>query len=539
MATVRHRPNEPDRWPAQQAEPPFVALCQRDGLPVMSGQGTASLGTRFGPAADGVHAGWTWDGARLTAQVDTHGFYTLFYCIQGDRVMLSPSLLHLVAQGADTTPDARARAVFYHMGLFINGDTPFRHIRALPPAGRLVWQDGKAAVTGAAYVPAERQIKRPEIVDGFIDLTRQSLRRIFDAWPADFVLPLSGGRDSRHILLEMAHLGRLPASAVTFHHQGAVLNAEALSARAVAERAGVEHVVLGHPRPRTTDILRTLLLTSLCSDEHMQMMPLHDYLGTVPGAALDGIAGDILSNPDDWADDFFHLAAKGDYRGIALGMIDGHGRVTSKPHWARGAGPIHAPGMQEEVLDYVGAAIAEFADAPDPYQCFWFWNRTRREIGLVPSALFGTAEAVFCPFLDPDLVRFCLSLPYAEMRDQLMHDEALAKAYPAYADIPFQDGFRRPAPPQRRHPLRKAVKAAQALRVMLAAGPDHPVAEAVRLVRGSDRLHRGPGEANQLHAICLEGMDAAKARRLLALAARLDRDSNRDLVTDVLPRQAV
>ena len=522
MKTERAAGQFADRsgWPVYADAPPHVRIAYSNGRSELSGRAAHDLGRRYGADSRGLHAAWSWDGETLTAQVDALGFYNLYYSADATGVAVSPSVLQLVATGTDAALDTRALGVFFRLGLFINDDTAFRHIRSLPPGGRLTWSRGRLTVTGGVPPPTIRQISQDEAVDGFIALTRASIRRILDDWPGEIVLPLSGGRDSRHILLELIHLGRAPKACVTFYHGGGGPSAEALAARAICDRVGVPHVGLGARRSRAADILRTVVLTGLCADEHYQMMPLHDHLAGQQAAALDGIGGDILSNPDDWAEDFFRLAERGDYRGIGRGMMQGHAGVISRPGWSGGAGAIHAPGLDDEVEDYVGRSIAGFAAAPDPYQAFWFWNRTRREVALVPTAMFGTAPAVYCPFLDPEVVAFCLSLPYRITRDQQLHNLAMARAYPASADVPFAEAFRDPPTPRLARPLSKARAVLDAVRVIRALEPEQPLHEIARFIRGSDKLHRTPDLIYRIYRLCLEGLDARKARRLLSLAAR-------------------
>lgn len=511
-------------------------LTKNGGQVRTSGTDRCRLGspvpTQGSGGTQGVYARWDWDGTALTAQVDPLGFCSLFVYQKGDTVAVSPSLLQLIAQGADTAPDHRAIGVFYRLGMFINDDTPFRHIRVLPPGGVMRWADGAASiVAGGPEIPAPQRISRDAAIDGIIELTRAGLQTIREAWQGPFVLPLSGGRDSRHILLELERQNALPEACVTFQHAAPSLDADARAARAVCERIGIRHLVLGHPRNRSQDILRALVLSSLCSDEHLQMMPLHDFLIGGPWAALDGIAGDILTNPDDAAEGHYQSAQKGDFAAIALGMMDGHSGVISKPGCDDAAGRQYALSPREETVAYVAEAIESFADAPDPYQSFWFWNRTRREIGFVPSALFGSARAVFCPYLDARFVRFCLSLPYSVTRDQKLHDEALRRAYPDYADLGFADSMAPQFWP--RSSLRtKLGKAATGIGTLMALRPANPLAQIRDFLRGYPCLHRRPGEVLQLHDLALARLDARRARDLLDLAAAYGRVAPRDAVTD-------
>jgi hypothetical protein len=517
---IRTQP-QAGNWPLHDGTPPFIRLDRDPGGVRMTGTSACDLGTPLpdphSDRVDGVHCGWRWDGSDLTAWVDPLGFHSLFVYSHGNRIAVSPSLLQLIADGADTEPDRRALAVFFRLGMFINDDTPFRHIRTLPPGGRLVWRDGTATISGGPVTPPERRIDRKGAVDGFIELPRASLRRIADAWDDDFVLPLSGGRDSRHILLDLHHIGRPPRAAVTFQYSAPGLNCEAQSARALCESTGTPHQVLGRWRSRSRDILRALALTSLCSDEHSQMMALHDFLGHIPRAAsLDGIAGDILTNPDDHAEAQFRLSSQGRFHDMAREMFAGHGAVVTAD--GSGLGAILDANDHEQAVDYLGGTIAGFADAADPYQAFWFWNRTRREIGFVASAIQASAAAVYCPFLVPEFVDFSLSLPYAVTRDQRLHDDAIARGYPAQAHIPYADGFTDP-PLGRSLPMRLR-QALTGIGTVLALHPGHPLREIATWVRGMPPLHRVPGNIHQLFTLAIEGIDADAARQLLALERR-------------------
>ena len=503
----------------------------------MAGTPTAFVGHRLGTgeAARGLWGEWHWDGTTLTAMADPLGYFSLFVYCKGSEIAVSPSILHLLARGADPEPDPVALAVFHRIGLFVEDDTPFRHIKVLPPEGRLTWRDGVAKVSGGAPVPREEALTRTQAVEAFIDLPRAALRRFLANWDGPVVLPLSGGRDSRHILLELAHQGRKPDTCATFHDGGRHLDREVLAARAVTERVGARHTLLGHPRRRLRDTLRTLLLTQFCADEHAQMMPMHDYLSGSPAAALDGIGGDILTNPDDSAAEFIILARRGDFEGIARSLAEGHGRVISRPGHKGGAGAIYSPELEAAAIDRIAGAIRRFEAAPDPYQAFWFWNRTRREINFVSTGILGAAAMVACPYLDPDFVRLGLSLPWSVTCDQKLHDDAIARAFPACADIPFAEGFRSTPMPRLR--LSRLQNDLDRLRIMAMVRPGVAASDALRRVLSKGPLHRRSADTYCLHREFVEQMDARVARRLVALRDRLDHAAAKGSggVSDVFP----
>ena len=532
-AAVRSAP-----WTTAPDRVPFIHVTAAGGPPVATGTLRGFVGHQMGGA--GLCATWDWDGTTLRASVDRLGYFTLFVYAKGCEVAVSPSILHLLAQGADPEPDPVAMAVFHRVGFFVDADTPFRHIRVLPPGGQLVWRDGVATITGGPPAPREQSLTRAQAVEAFIEMPRAIIRRFLAGWDGPVVLPLSGGRDSRHILLELAHQGRKPDTCLTFHHGGRVLNAEVQAARAVAQRVGVRHTILGRPRMRLRDSLRAMLMTQLCADEHAQMMPMHDYLSGSPAAAIDGIGGDILTNPDDWAADFMDRARRGDYDGIARAMAEGHGGVISRPGHRGGAGAVHSPDLHEAAIARIAASVRGFDDAPDPYQAFWFWNRTRREISFVSTVVMGGAAMVACPYLDPDFVDLGLSLPWAVTRDQRLHDDAIHQAYPAFADIPFAAGFRSQPMPRLR--LDRVTNVVDSLRVAgmagaAMAGPGAGALAAIRQALAPSPLWRGPSDVYRLHKGFVEAMDAGLATRLIGLWDRLDRvaPKGEGVVTDVHP----
>ncbi len=520
------------------AHAPVIWLQFAEGRTTLAGTPRASIGHRPSTmdASLGLYGAWDWDGTTLTAGVDPLGFFSLFVFQKGRDIALSPSILQLLAQGADPEPDAVALAVFHRVGHFLAEDTPFRHIKVLPPGGRLVWRDGVARITGSLAVPQEAALTRAQAVEAFIELPRASIRRFLSDWDGPLILPLSGGRDSRHILLELAHQNRKPDTAATFHQGGRTHDREVQSARAVARRAKVRHTLLGHPRRRLRDAIRSILLTQLCADEHAQMMPMHDFLAGHPeAAALDGIGGDILTNPDDSAADFFSRARQGDYDGIARRLAAGHGSVISRHGSPDGAGALYSPDLQDAALARISAAIRVFDAAPDPYQAFWFWNRTRREIAFVSTGILGHARRVACPFLSPEFVTLGLSLPFAVTRDQKLHDDAIALAYPAFAEVPYESSFQNPRIPRLR--WARITNTLDGLRLAAMAQPHGSALAGIRQALAQSDLRRGPADVYRHHAAFVAGLDANQARRLIALEARLDRDAPKGqrVVSDVFP----
>ena len=510
-------------WIDQGPDTPFIFVVHGGEGATTKGESSAFLGHVLAGHGDtkpvGAFGKWSWDGSTLTAEVDTLGQFSLFVYSHNGRVGLSPSILQLLAQGADPTPDDVALAVFHRIGCFVDQDTPFAHIKVLPPGGKLRWSDGKLSVSGERPpAPGAAALNRDQAIEAIIEIPRAAIRRFVRQWQGKVALPLSGGRDSRHILLEMVHQGRKPDACITFHHGGSALSSEALAARAITERAGVRHLLLGRHRPWFRDVARALLTAQLCSDEHWQMMPIHDFLAHQDYATLDGIGGDILTTPGDVRSNHFELSLGTDDLLKARKVAEGHARVISSSGHTGGAAALYSPDLDAAAFDRIASAISEFQDTPDPFQGFLFWTRTRREIGFVSTTIMGGAPMVFCPYLDPEMVELGLSLPYSMTRDCELHDDAMHRAFPEFADIPFAEGFVEEPPGRAR--LQRLYTLFETCRVAAVATPDSAAATILKTFR-SDGLQRFPSSIYWLHHQFVQNMDAGKAARLLALQDKL------------------
>jgi hypothetical protein len=121
---------------------------------------------------------------------------------------------------------------------------------------------------------------------------------------------------------------------------------------------------------------------------------------------------------------------------------------------------------------------------------------------------------VLCPYLDLDLVDHLLSLPFDVTSDARFHDAALERAYPEFAELPFDNDLTQT---RGRPPLRQRVRAQLEGWSTLASLA--PMALAREVAAG---LHRSPArhsvERYRLYLMCVElAREPGAAARLLAL----------------------
>jgi hypothetical protein len=100
---------------------------------------------------------------------------------------------------------------------------------------------------------------------------------------------------------------------------------------------------------------------------------------------------------------------------------------------------------REDALHRVSTEFRRHLAAPDPISSFYFWTRTRRDIGASAFGLLRpNGQTMFAPYLDADLFRFLASLPASMNVDHQFHTDTIARAYPEFNDVPY--GQKNPTP---------------------------------------------------------------------------------------------
>lgn len=417
-----------------------ILLTRRPGGSIdAAGELSASFGRRVPLAdgtSDGIYGGWRWDGSALAIAADRYGLYPLFAWASRDRLVLSSDLLALVELGAPTTLDDDALAVFVRAGFFLGDDTPFAAIRTVPPGARLEWREDGPQLSGGRPIGQPGAMTRAAAIDGFISLFRLAIARRLPSQP--FAMPLSGGRDSRHLLLALMEAGAAPDHCVTVGHFPPRGDDDSAIAARLCAHLGVPHVVLPQYEDRAATEREKNRRTHLLADEHSQFVALADYLRAATRETYDGIAGDVLSQSRYLNPDAHARFSSGNPTAAAQYVLDGYGNTVSEsalrhllsPEWLRRL-------TRERAVARLAAEIESHADAPNPVASFYFWNRTRREIALAPYGVMRDID-VHAPYLDRDLFDLLAALPASLLMDRQLHTDAIVRAYPSVAGIPYE-----------------------------------------------------------------------------------------------------
>jgi hypothetical protein len=381
----------------------------------------------------------------------------------------------LIERGVSPEVDREALAVFFHLGFFLGEDTPFRHIKVVPPDVTFVW-DGSLTIDSAKTLGGSASdVSRDGAIDQYASLFRAAIARRVSH--REIVLPLSGGRDSRHILFALDELGCDPTYCLTARPYPPFGKNDVEVARVLASELGLKHVAVARV-PRFRAEFQKNVATHFCADEHAWLVPLTPHLAHA-AVVYDGIGGDVLSASLWQRPKWLELFRGERFLDLAETLMRPSMQwLATMPH----------PSLRiADAAEIARAAIAkeleQYKEAQNPLSMFFFWNRTRREIALSPFGLFSDVETCYCPYLDHVLFDFLAALPAELLLDRAFHTDTIARAYPRYAHLPYSEAAQWKS--SRFEQTRLAMHG-------LAYGARHALGTTARIARASSlRLGRG------------------------------------------------
>jgi hypothetical protein len=87
----------------------------------------------------------------------------------------------------------------------------------------------------------------------------------------------------------------------------------------------------------------------------------------------------------------------------------------------------------------VADELARYLEWPNPWGAYRLANRTARSVALLPFGMLARACRVVTPFIDRDLTAFLMTLPIRALAHGLLRDDAIARAFPTHADLPYEE----------------------------------------------------------------------------------------------------
>ncbi|TQE99628.1 MAG: hypothetical protein FKY71_07575 [Spiribacter salinus] len=421
-----------------------------DGSVNAEGDWRANGGYRLeekGAPVAGAYFRWAYDGGDILVENDPYGLYPVFYSTFGDSLRLATRIGLLLDSGVPRDLDHDALAAFLRLRFQVGDRTPFSHIRRLPPAAKIIRAEKGFRVEGSMPgLPRPYSGSKDAAVDDYISLFRQSMRRLLDADP-EFVLPLSGGRDSRHILLEAMRQGHKPVRAFTAGFPPPRNENDRAIAAKLLEGTGVPHCTVDPQFDLFASGELHDRLTEGLTAEHVWAMPLRRRLESTGLAIFDGLGGDTLSAglfQDEERQRVLRESELLDSAETLLEMFQQKAIITEGVLEA-----VLRPSFLEAVdrsraLDCIASELERHRSHHNPLQRFNVFNRTRNGPGMFSFGVLPR-ERVRVPYFDYDLFQFLDSLPGEFVSSRDFHTLAIEKAFPEFATVPYAE----PGPPRR------------------------------------------------------------------------------------------
>lgn len=404
----------------------------------IDGQTSASFGSaerKLGPWAK-----WHWNGYSLSAEVDRYGFYPLFYSSTPEYIILSNSIAELISLGAPKEFDNTAIAAFLRLGFFLGEETPFLNIKAFPPNGQLTWQPiiGLKVSSSLIKRKPDYSISRKEIIDNYVDRFRSAISRSLVYEPDHIALPLSGGRDSRHIALELKRVGVQPGLVISQRHFQYRNDDDYLVASDLCKNLGWSLVIQDHALDPVESEFEKNRIFDCLTDEHAWFLPSAKRISNASIHAIyDGLAGDVLSNSLFIRKEWQKQSQNENYKEW-LHSMPSSGYGTDEDALNCILTPERKDAWSWDLAyDRVKVELSKYHDDDNPINQLMFWNRTRREIAPFFIRFLPEIE-VITPYCDPEVFDFLWNIPTEQLEDHKLHDQAIAIASPQYADIPFE-----------------------------------------------------------------------------------------------------
>lgn len=246
---------------------------------------------------------------------------------------------------------------------------------------------------------------REPAIDELTELCVESVRRTLGGERP--IVLLSGGRDSRLILLCVRALGVRPRLILTIEQSGPRSDA-AVAARLAASLGESVEVVpqLAFSGARE---LRRHALQGFQSLEHEWFLPIAERVRAERGLVTDGIGAGVLSTGSLMQPEAVALWNAGDIEAL-FDWTAAHGGGVSSRFLARAAAEGLPVGTREQVLAEFATVLDSLRGCPNPLGMYSLLHWTRRGIaanafGLLPS------ERVAAPLYERELCRSLAAIP--------------------------------------------------------------------------------------------------------------------------------
>jgi hypothetical protein len=320
--------------------------------------------------------------------------------------------------------DDDAMAVFLRLGFFLSADTPFKQIRVQQPAAQEAFLRQQVQPYQGSFDDAARE---------YGEVFKRAIANYLSTMTQDkIVMPLSGGRDSRHMLFAILASGKQIDHCVTCVRPPPYDEQDINVARELCNELNIRHHALALEPDYLAQQLENFRMSGYCAEENAWISVVANYFNTLDSSyvAFDGLAGGILSDGAFTSAKKIQLYREEKWQELADIILSAEGylpAMLSKQDYLRWS--------REKAVSRVIAELKRYKHCPNPIGQFYLWNRTRREICYIPFGYMNKVVNVATPYMFRDVYNFLLQLPGKFFASESFHTRAIELTYPQYAHI--------------------------------------------------------------------------------------------------------
>ncbi|MDP4528130.1 hypothetical protein Q3O59_03680 [Alkalimonas delamerensis] len=409
----------------------ILRLQQQPGAVLLEGEPEGFYGYQLAGDTpdDGAFVRWSLKQGRFELSADRLGLYPLYYVEMDAQLVISNSLA-LLAERFPLETDAEAVGLFLRLGFYLGSDTAFLGVKRAE--GQLRVQLDDTGLTIESRRPELKRMSQPFSAARYQQLFAGALAKLRGAQLPLYV-PLTGGKDSRHILLTASSLGLPIKESYTTRVLSPHSNDDVTIARELCQRLQVPHRVLDSEQRLHNAEQQKNIRTSFETYDHFWINQVGQYMTQkTPGLVLDGFGGDVLSQSKVVTPQMHRCYQQGDWAALAalIAPMDPYFEAyfQARPEF------LVSP---ERLQARLQAELEKFADEVIPVKSFYFWNRSRRAIAISSFRQLNGNSQAFFPYMQAELFDFLRALPEDLYFSQQFHANCIAQAFPEFADIPF------------------------------------------------------------------------------------------------------
>jgi len=410
----------------------LIRLRCHDGPVLLEGDSAGFIGYRLGSGDDGAFVEWALKDGSFTLSTDRLGLFPLYYLQDGAELLISNSVT-LIQQHCKLSLDQQAIAIFLRLGFYLGSDTAFKGV--LRPQGQLKLlvnaAEQRLTVTKPSFEPSLHQ----HTAARYQELFSQALAQLKSV-SLPLYVPVTGGKDSRHILLTTRQLELELASCYTVRVLSPHSNQDVSIARALCQQLGIPHQTLDSEQQLVQAERDKNTRTNFETYDHFWINPAGQYLASqAPGLVLDGFGGDVLGQSKIVTAQMYQLYQTRNWSALLQQIAPDNAYYqayfAAKPEWLPN---------ERQLLQRLQHEMEKYAADVNPVKSFYFWNRSRRAIAISSFRFLNGHSLPFLPFMQSQVFEFLMTLPNDLYYFGQFHSQCIAQAFPEFTAVPFATG---------------------------------------------------------------------------------------------------